>query len=106
MSIDGFNGIGGGCNSPVWVQIISDVTGRPISVVKNHLEAGAAGAALTVAVGLGIHPNMDAVDELIEIKQVIQPDNSNRQRYNDLYRIYRDLYTVLVPIHRRLYEVP
>ena len=71
---------------------------------KNHLEAGAAGAALTVAVGLGIHPNMDAV-ELIEIEQVVQPD-SNRQRYNDLYRIYRDLYTVLVPIHRRLYEVP
>lgn len=104
--INGFNGIGGGCNSPVWIQIIADVTGRPISVVKNHLEAGAVGAALTVAVGLGIHPNMDAVDDLIEIKQVIQPDDSNRQRYNDLYRIYRDLYTVLVPIHRRLYEVP
>ncbi len=104
--INGFNGIGGGCNSPVWIQIIAAVTGKPISVVKNHLEAGAVGAALTVAVGLGIHPNMDAVDDLIEIKQVIQPDNSNRQRYNDLYRIYRDLYTLLVPIHRRLYEVP
>lgn len=104
--INGFNGIGGGCNSPVWIQIIADVTGKPISVVKNHLEAGAAGAALTVAVGLGIHPSMDAVDDLIEIEQVVQPNDSNRQRYNDLYQIYRDLYTVLVPIHRRLYEVP
>ncbi len=29
FKIDEFNGIGGGCNSKVWVQIISDVTGRP-----------------------------------------------------------------------------
>ena len=104
--IEGFNGIGGGCNSPVWVQTIADVTGRPLRVVKNHMEAGAVGAALTVAVGLGIHPNMDAVDDLIEIEYVVHPDKSHRQRYNDLYRIYRELYTVLVPIHQRLYEVP
>ena len=104
--IEGFNGIGGGCNSPVWVQTIADVTGRPLRVVKNHMEAGAVGAALTVAVGLGIHPNMDAVDDLIEIEYVVHPEKSHRQRYNDLYRIYRELYTVLVPIHQRLYEVP
>ena len=104
--IDGMNGIGGGCNSPVWIQIIADVTGRPLSVVKNHLEAGAVGAALTVAVGLGIHPDMDSVDDLVGIDHVVQPDESHQRRYEDLYRIYRDLYTVLVPIHHRLYEVP
>jgi xylulokinase len=104
--IDGFNAIGGGCNSPVWVQIIADITGRPVSVVKNHLEAGAAGAALAVAVGLGIHPDMDSVDALVEIERIVQPDKANLDRYEVLYRIYRDLYTVLVPIHHRLYEVP
>lgn len=103
--IDGFNGIGGGCNSSVWVQIIADVTGRPLRVVENHMEAGAVGAALTVAVGLGIHPDMDAVDDLIGIEKVVHPDLSNQTRYEDLYQIYRDLYTVLVPIHHRLYEV-
>lgn len=103
--ISGFNGIGGGCNSPVWIQIIADVTRRPVSVMKNHLEAGAVGAALTVAVGLGIHPSMEAVDDLIGIEHVVQPNESCQQRYDDLYRIYRDLYTVLVPIHHRLYEV-
>jgi xylulokinase len=104
--IDGFNGIGGGCNSPVWVQIIADITGRPLSVVKNHLEAGAVGAALTVAVGLGIHPDMDSVDDLVGIDRVIQPNPANRSRYEHLYQIYRDLYTALVPIHHRLYEAP
>jgi xylulokinase len=103
--IDGFNGIGGGCNSQVWLQIISDVTGRPVSKVKNHLEAGAAGAALTVAVGLGIYPSVDQIDDLIKIDRVVEPDASRQKRYTALYREYRELYNVLVPIHRRLYQV-
>jgi xylulokinase len=102
--IDGFNSIGGGCNSEIWIQIISDVTGRPLSVVRNHLEAGAAGAALAVGVGLGVHPDMDSVDDLIEISKVVKPDPNNRYRYDDLYHEYRELYTALTPIHRRLYQ--
>jgi xylulokinase len=73
--------------------------------VKNHLEAGAAGAALTVGVGLGVHPNMDSVDDLVEISRVVKPDPSNQRRYDDLYREYRELYTTLNPIYRRLYQV-
>jgi xylulokinase len=104
--IDAFNGIGGGCNSPLWVQIISDVTGRKVSVVKNHLEAGAAGAALAVAVGMGIYSSMDEVDQLVEISHEVQPDSSKKNRYDALYREYRQLYDALIPIHRRLYQVP
>jgi xylulokinase len=104
--IDQYNGIGGGCSSQVWLQIISDVTGRPVRVVKNHLEAGAAGAALTVAVGLGVYPGMDAVDDLIKIRREVQPDSSNGRRYDALYREYRNLYDLLQPVHRRLYEIP
>ena len=104
--LDGFNAIGGGCNSRLWVQIISDVTGRPVYVVKNHLEAGAAGAALAVAVGLGIYPDMDSVDDLVKIRREVQPDASRWRRYDSLYREYRSLYELLVPVHRRLHEVP
>jgi xylulokinase len=104
--INAFNGIGGGCNSRVWVQIISDVTGRPVRVVKNHLEAGAAGAALAVAVGLGIYPNMDAVDELVKISREVQPESSRWKRYDGLYHEYRSLYSLLGPVHRRLYQIP
>jgi xylulokinase len=103
--IEGFNSIGGGCNSEIWIQIISDVIGYPLSIVKNHLEAGATGAALTVAVGLGVHPNMDSVDDLVEIRKVVKPDSDKWNRYDDLYHEYRELYTALSPIHRRLYQV-
>lgn len=106
FEINGFNGIGGGCNSPLWVQIISTITGKPVSVVKNHLEAGAAGAALTVAVGLGVHSSMDEVDRLIEISRVVEPDPTYAARYDEMYGAYRELYTALSPVHRRLYRVP
>ncbi|MFH1185645.1 MAG: FGGY-family carbohydrate kinase [Chloroflexota bacterium] len=104
--IDGFNAIGGGCSSPLWVQIISDATGRPIRVVRNHLEAGAAGAALAVAVGLGVYPGMDSVDELIQIRREVDPDRSRWRRYDGLYHQYREIYEALVPIHRQLYAMP
>jgi xylulokinase len=106
FEINAFNAIGGGCNSSLWVQIISDVTGRPVHVVKNHLEAGAAGAALAVAVGLGIYPSMDDVDALVEIGSSVQPQTANWKRYDALYQEYRNLYQALVPIHQRLYQVP
>ncbi|MFN2120357.1 MAG: xylulokinase [Anaerolineales bacterium] len=106
LSLDGFNAIGGGCSSPLWIQIISDVTNRPIHVVKNHLEAGAAGAALAVAVGLGIYPDMDSVDDLIKIRSEVAPRRINWKRYDSLYHGYRDIYEALVPIHKRLYQTP
>lgn len=106
FQIDAFNGIGGGCNSAAWVQIISDVTGKPLRVVDNHLEAGAVGAALTVAVGLGVYPNMDALDNLIGINREVEPDAARWKRYDAMYREYRSLYEALTPIHRRLHQIP
>jgi len=105
FAVDGLNVIGGGCNSPLWVQIIADVTERPLQVVKNNLEAGASGAALTVAVGLGVHSSMDEVDRLIEIDHSVRPNPANRVRYSELYREYREIYKALEPVNRRLYKI-
>lgn len=104
--IDRLNAIGGGCSSPLWIQIISDTTGRPVRVVRNHLEAGAVGASLAVAVGLGLHPGMDAVDDLVQIRREVNPDKSRWRVYDGLYRRYREIYDALVPIHRQLYAMP
>ncbi len=104
--IDRFNAIGGGCNSRVWLQIISNVTNRPLRVMRNHLEAGAVGAAMAVAVGMGVYPSMDAVDELVKVRREIAPDRSHSSRYDGLYHEYRSLYTSLEPLHRRLYDIP
>jgi len=75
-----------------------------LKVVEHPLEAGAMGAALTVAVGMGVYPNMDAVDDLIGIANVVHPNPENKVCYDDMYAIYRDLYQALVPIYHKLYE--
>jgi xylulokinase len=105
LYINEINTIGGGSTSPIWVQIISDVTQRELKVVEHPLEAGAMGAALTVAVGFDVYPNMDAVDDLIGIANVVHPNPENKVRYDNMYAIYRNLYQALVPIYHKLYEV-
>jgi len=100
------NAIGGGSTSPVWTQIISDITGRTLHVVEHPLEAGAIAAALAVAVGMGIYPNMEAVDGLIRIERVVEPQGeAGSARYDALYHEYRALYDALAPIFRRIHEV-
>jgi len=105
LAIGTINAIGGGSTSPTWMQIISDVTGRELQVVARPLEAGAVGAALTVAVGMGVYPNMEAVDELVEISHTVKPRKAYLARYDALYREYRSLYEALAPIYRRLHNV-
>ncbi len=105
LSLGDIRAIGGGSSSPTWTQIISDVTGRELQVVARPLEAGAIGAALTVAVGMGVYPNMDAADELIEVSHSVQPREENQTRYDALYREYRALYDALSPLYHRLRSV-
>jgi xylulokinase len=92
--------IGGGSVSPVWTQIIADITGRQLNVVEHPLEAGARGAALAVAVGLGVYPSMDAVDELIKVARIVEPQEANRAVYAHMYLTFRQFYEALAPIYR------
>jgi xylulokinase len=105
FEFDALNAIGGGCKSEIWPQIISDITGHPLHIVEHPLEAGAMAIAFTVAVGLGIYASMDEVDALIGIRQVVTPDLSRKARYDDLYAAYRELYTALAPVYRRLSQI-
>jgi xylulokinase len=106
LPVEALNAIGGGSTSIIWTQIISDITGRQLRVVKHPLEAGAMGAALTVAVGLGIYPDVEAIDDLIEIGRVVEPDPTHQLRFESMYHEYRAIYEALAPIFRRLHKIP
>jgi xylulokinase len=107
MQVTGFpiaemQAIGGGSASPVWTQIIADVTGRSLRVVEYPLEAGAMGAALTVAVGLGVYPSVEAIDDVIGVRRVVAPITVNQAAYESFYSAYREFYSALAPIYRRI----
>jgi xylulokinase len=105
FQFDAMNAIGGGSSSPVWTQIIADVTGHDLLVTEHPQEAGAIAIALTVAVGMGLYDSVDDIDDLIGIRQRVEPNPANARRYHDLYCEYRALYEALAPIYRRLYSV-
>jgi xylulokinase len=106
LIIGTINAIGGGCTSPVWTQIIGDVLGRDLRISSHPQEAGAIGAALTVAVGMGVYPGLEATDELVEFGHTVEPQTAHSARYDALYSEYRALYEALAPVMRRMHTIP
>jgi xylulokinase len=80
--------VGGGLNSPIWAQALSDITGRPQLVPEQAIGASY-GDALLAAIGVGlVAPDTDWATIAREIK----PNPRNRGLYDELYGTWRELY--------------
>lgn len=94
--------IGGGAYGKPWMKIMADVTGRKIEPVCNPQEAGAVGVAMAAAVGLGIHPNFEAVKKVVAVDHVYEPRAENKAIYDTLFCSYQEAYTSLKSFYTRL----
>jgi xylulokinase len=83
--------VGGGAQSDQWAQILADVTQRKIEVVANPQNVGALGAAITVAIGLGL-TNFEHAKEMVKVEKIFDPIVENRAVYNRQYRVFKSLY--------------
>jgi xylulokinase len=99
---DAIRTIGGGARSDPWLQIIADVTGKRVEKVANPQQAGAVGAALIAAVGLGIYPDFQALKEVIQVTRTFEPRAENARLYNELFAAYKKVYRALRGIYRQL----
>lgn len=85
---------GGGANSAVWLQIISDVMDLPVRVVGTP-EGAAHGAALLAATGAGVFGSVkEAADAAVQVGEPIDPTGASAT-YDEAYEIYRSLYPAL-----------
>ena len=80
--------VGGGLRSPVWTQTLSDITGRTQLVPAQALGASY-GDALLAAIGVGLVPPQT---DWARIAREINPDPRNRDRYDELYGTWCELY--------------
>ncbi len=103
-SQDTVRAIGGGARGDPWLQIIADVTGKQVEKVANPQEAGAVGAALIAAIGLGIYDGFPALKDVIRVDKVFQPDSSTADIYDHLYAGYREVYGSLKRWYRGVNE--
>ena len=97
--------IGGGARGAPWMQIVADVTGRRVETVAQPQEAGAVGAALTAAVGLGLYPDFEALKDVVRVEREFQPQARNAEVYDVLYQAYRRIYSSLRDLYREVNEV-
>lgn len=96
--------IGGGARSDVWMQILSDVTGRRVEAVESPQEAGAVGCSLAVAVALKEFESYRELKKVIKVRRAFDPDPECCDVYDQLYGVYRCLHANLTGICRRLNE--
>jgi len=88
------------------MQVTADVFGLPAS--RPHVyEASGLGAAIDVAVGLGIHPDFEtAVREMTRSGETFEPDRQAQTIYDDLYRnVYGQMYARLKPLYEAIRRV-
>ena len=97
---------GGGSQSDMAMQITADVFGLPAGRPEVY-ETSALGAAINLAVGLGVHPDYKAaVAAMSRVGARFAPDTGACRTYDRLYReVYAPLYPRLQPLYRRIREI-
>lgn len=97
---------GGGSQSPGVMQITADIFGLPVT--RPHVyEASGLGAAIDVAVGLGLHPDFaTAVDQMTHLGDTFEPDEKRHHIYTELYeRVYKRMYKRLQPLYNEIRDI-
>jgi xylulokinase len=80
------------------------VTQRNVETVRYPLEAGAIGAALVAAVGLGIYPDFESLKKVVKVDKTFEPQEGNREVYDTLFHSYQEAYRSLRGFYKRLNE--
>jgi gluconokinase len=84
--------------SPVWIQIMADVLGLPVTP-STETEASSRGAALLALEALGALPSLEAAPAGVGVP--VSPDPARHARYQDGLARHRQLYDALVPLAGR-----
>ncbi len=95
VQIDQVRLIGGGAKSPLWRQMMADILGTEIAILKGG-EGPAQGAAILAGKGVGLYDDLKAAtDALLPLAQTIAPNEAAQRRYNEIYGLYHALYPAL-----------
>lgn len=93
--------VGGGAKSPLWLQIIANVTGLPL-LIPRVVEAGALGAGILAAVAFDLYPTVEgAAAAWVHIAARMEPDTEAHVAYDGLYATFLELEDRVAPMYGR-----
>ena len=84
--------VGGGALTDSTSQILADCLGRTVETVASPQNVGAVGAAIIVAVGLGIIDTVSDAGKLIKAEKTFKPNPEHKAAYDKNYSVYKQLY--------------
>ena len=107
IKVDEIVAAGGLLKNSYYMQMLSDITRRPISVSTAE-QTGALGSAVFAAVAAGVYPDVfAAADAMSSVeKRAYEPNLEASARYDEVYEIYKELhdffgrYNGVSPMHR------
>ncbi len=79
--------VDGGAKSPIWRQIMADVTGYELRYVE-AAPGAPLGDALVAGVGTG-HLKYETINEWVSVDKIAKPNPENVKIYDKYYRLYR-----------------
>jgi len=94
--------VGGGTKGGLGTQIVSDVTGEPQQLPEQKTIGAAYGDAFLAGLAGGI---VDQDTDWSSIAETVEPDPRNRETYDELYAVYKDLYPATRPMVHTLAEM-
>lgn len=106
-NVERYVAVGGGARSDLWLQIIADITGKPV-YRSDTLEAAALGAGILATVGVGLYSDVRQAARAMTHLQTdpFLPDAGNHEFYTRLYEdVYRNLFPSLQPALKNLYQL-
>jgi len=84
----------GGARSTLWRQITADVLGLPLEQIAHH-PGSSLGAAFVAGMGVGAFHEWGEIERYITISAITDPDWESHNRYNQMFRLYREVYEAL-----------
>ncbi len=84
--------VGGGALAPLTCQILADVLNHYVEVVEHPQNVGAVGAAMVIAVGLGLISSIEDGKKLIPVERRYSPRSANAAIYDKYFPVFKSLY--------------
>lgn len=83
--------VGGGTKNPLWLQVVSDISGIPQRVPAVTFGASF-GDAFLAGMAVGVHSSYNQITSWIKYDRLVKPDPMKHDLYSKYYQIYLDLY--------------
>ena len=93
--------VDGGARSPLWRQIIADVTGVRMSYIPGA-QGAPLGDAILAGLGTGVVRDHRVIEAWLGEKVPVEPDEANRGEYRRHYSIYKDCLEAVKPVFRAM----